>query len=52
MNTETTLAIIAVLAAFGLLTTLMVVEPIIQQADAQISNRQRACQHTNEPFFC
>ena len=43
MNSNTTLAIFAIVAAFGLMATLLVVEPTMQQAFAQSTNRLKAC---------
>ena len=56
MNSNTTLAIFAIVAAFGLMTAMMVVEPMMQQAFAlpsQANNRAQACTHQgsgNIPF--
>jgi hypothetical protein len=53
---NTTLVIFAVVAALGLMTALMVVEPNLPQAFAQgeSSNRERACEHAGASHikFC
>ena len=54
MNSNTTLAIFAIVAALGLMTAMVVVEPMMQQAFAQgqSENKLRACAHTDRAPQC
>jgi hypothetical protein len=57
MVNNNTLAMFALMAALGLMTAVLVLEPIIPQAFApppnnNFENRLKACDHSLNPPFC